>query len=34
MLLERFPDVRAAGPLPPITGFVFRKPMSVPVSLA
>jgi cytochrome P450 len=34
MLLERFPDVRAAGPLPPISGFVFRKPMSVPVSLA
>jgi cytochrome P450 len=33
MLLERFPGVRAAGPLPPITGFVFRKPVSVPVSL-
>jgi cytochrome P450 len=34
MLLERFPGIRAAGPLPPITGFVFRKPASVPVSLA
>jgi hypothetical protein len=34
MLLERFPGIRAAGPLPPITGFVFRKPVSVPVSLA
>jgi cytochrome P450 len=34
MLLERFPGIRAAGPLPPITGFVFRKPTSVPVSLA
>jgi cytochrome P450 len=34
MLLERFPAVRAAGPLPPITGFIFRKPLSVPVSLA
>jgi cytochrome P450 len=34
MLLHRFPDIHAAGPLPPITGFVFRKPVSVPVSLA
>jgi cytochrome P450 len=34
MLLQRFPDIRAAGPLPPITGFIFRKPVSVPVSLA
>ena len=33
MLLERFPGLRAAGPLPPITGFVFRKPPSLPVSL-
>ncbi len=34
MLLERFPDIHPAGPLPPITGFIFRKPVSVPVSLA
>ena len=34
MLLQRFPDIHAAGPLPPITGFIFRKPVSVPVSLA
>ena len=34
MLLERFPGIRATGPLPPITGFIFRKPASVPVSLA
>jgi cytochrome P450 len=34
MLLERFPDIHAAGPLPPITGFIFRKPVAVPVSLA
>ena len=34
MLLERFPAVHAAGPLPPVTGFVFRKPPSVPVSLS
>jgi cytochrome P450 len=33
LLLDRFPGIRAAGPLPPITGFVFRKPVSVPVSL-
>ena len=33
MLLERFPGVRAAGPLPAVTGFVFRKPPSVPVAL-
>jgi hypothetical protein len=33
MLLQRFPGIHAAGPLPPITGFVFRKPVSVPVSL-
>jgi cytochrome P450 len=33
MLLERFPGLRAAGPLPPITGFVFRKPPSLPVSV-
>jgi cytochrome P450 len=33
MLLERFPRVRAAGPLPPVTGFVFRKPVSLPVAL-
>jgi cytochrome P450 len=33
MLLERFPGIHAAGPLPPITGFVFRKPRSVPVAL-
>jgi cytochrome P450 len=32
-LLDRFPGVRAAGPLPPVTGFVFRKPVSVPVVL-
>jgi cytochrome P450 len=34
LLLQRFPGLRAAGPLPAITGFVFRKPPSVPVSLA
>jgi cytochrome P450 len=34
VLLERFPHIHAAGPLPPITGFVFRKPTSVPVALA
>jgi cytochrome P450 len=34
MLLERFPGIRAAGPLPPVTGFVFRKPSSLPVALA
>jgi cytochrome P450 len=34
MLLQRFPDIQAAGPLPPITGFIFRKPASVLVSLA
>ena len=33
MLLERFPGIHA-GPLPPITGFIFRKPLSVPVLLA
>jgi cytochrome P450 len=33
MLLERFPGIRAAGPLPAVTGFVFRKPPSVPVAL-
>jgi cytochrome P450 len=33
MLLQRFPGVHATGPLPPVTGFVFRKPPSVPVSL-
>jgi cytochrome P450 len=33
MLLDRFPGVHPAGPLPPITGFIFRKPTSVPVSL-
>jgi cytochrome P450 len=31
-LLDRFPRLRA-GDLPPITGFVFRKPPAVPVSL-
>jgi cytochrome P450 len=34
MLLERFPGIHAAGPLPPVTGFIFRKPVSLPVSLA
>jgi cytochrome P450 len=34
MLLDRFPGIHAAGPLPPVTGFVFRKPVSLPVSLA
>jgi cytochrome P450 len=33
MLLDRFPGIHAAGPLPPVTGFVFRKPVSVPVVL-
>jgi cytochrome P450 len=33
MLLDRFPGIHAAGPLPPVTGFVFRKPVSVPVLL-
>ncbi len=33
MLLERFPGIHAPGPLPPVTGFVFRKPVSVPVAL-
>jgi cytochrome P450 len=33
MLLDRFPGIHAAGPLPPVTGFVFRKPVSVPVAL-
>ena len=33
LLLERFPGIHAAGPLPPVTGFVFRKPVSVPVAL-
>ena len=33
LLLDRFPGVHAAGPLPPVTGFVFRKPVSVPVVL-
>jgi cytochrome P450 len=33
MLLDRFPGIHAAGPLPPVTGFVFRKPLSVPVVL-
>ena len=32
MLLGRFPGIHAAGPLPPVTGFVFRKPTSVPVA--
>ena len=34
MLLERFPGIHPAGQLPPITGFIFRKPASVPVWLA
>ena len=34
MLLERFPGIHAAGPLPPVTGFIFRKPASVPVLLS
>jgi cytochrome P450 len=34
LLLDRFPGIHAAGPLPPVTGFVFRKPASVPVALA
>lgn len=34
MLLDRFPGVHAAGPLPPVTGFIFRKPGSVPVFLS
>jgi hypothetical protein len=33
LLLDRFPGIHAAGPLPPVTGFVFRKPASVPVAL-
>ncbi|WP_188939846.1 cytochrome P450 [Nakamurella endophytica] len=33
LLLERFPGIRAAGPLPPVQGFVFRKPLAVPVLL-
>ena len=33
MLIDRFPGIHAAGPLPPVTGFVFRKPVSVPVTL-
>jgi len=33
MLIDRFPGIRAADPLPPVTGFVFRKPVSVPVTL-
>jgi cytochrome P450 len=34
MLLQRFPHIHPAGPLPPITGFIFRRPLGVPVSLA
>lgn len=33
MLIDRFPGIHAVGPLPPVTGFVFRKPVSVPVTL-